>query len=147
MSSPIKLSLTSVVCGLLLLGCSRASQLTQANRFTECWRFQSVSDELYSLDFQAVIFPRSGVVAFNDSCRNLRLNMIYNNTQFPIGFDAFQRADENPTELIGIRGHAIVYMVGQEDPDVLTVRVVRLNRADVLTDHDTARLIAAMQAG
>jgi hypothetical protein len=70
--------------------------------------------------------------------------MIFNDTPLPSGFDAFSRANDNPFELIGIRGRAILSVGRQEDPDVMTVTVRRLVRGAVLPEDETRRMVAAM---
>lgn len=128
----------------LSCGCSRTSETTSSNRFLQCWAFRGGSDGLYDLDFRAIVYPREGVLSYNGTCPELRLQMIFNDTPLPPGFDAFSRANENRFELVGIRGRAIVSVEKQDDPDVMTVAVRRLVRGEVLTENETRRMVEAM---
>jgi hypothetical protein len=128
----------------LLFGCSRTAETASPSSFFQCWNFRGAPGGDYEFDFRAIVYPREGVLSFNESCPELRLRMIFNDTPVPAGFNAFRRADENRFELIGIGGRAIVSVGGQEDPDVMTVTVRRLVRASVLPENETQRMLAAM---
>lgn len=131
------------LCIALLCGCARRAEMTPASRFLQCWESRSSGSNLYEIDFQAIVYPREGVLSYNEACPELRLQMIFNDIPMPTGFDAFSRG-ENRFELVGIQGRAIVSVERQEDPNVMTVGVRRLVRGRVLTDNETRRIAAAM---
>jgi hypothetical protein len=140
----MKNPLAALCCAASLAGCSHSAQADTSARFFQCWGFRGAGAGQYEVDFQAIVYPRDGVLSYNASCPRLRLQMIFNDTPTPPGFDGFRRADENRFELIGIRGRAIVSVARQEDPDVVTVTVRRLVSGEVLNDDETRRLTAAM---
>lgn len=140
----MKKPLLALFCAAWFAGCSPPAQADTSSRFFQCWGFRSAGVRQYEVEFKAIVYPREGVLSYNELCPRLRLEMIFNDTPTPAGFDGFRRADENRFELIGIRGRAIVSVVRQEDPDVLTVAVRRLVQGEVLNDEETRRLTADM---
>jgi hypothetical protein len=129
----------------LLCACSKGTSPAPSAAFLRCWRFQPTSGAVGTIDFEAVIYPREGVLAYNAACPALTLQMIFNDTAMPSGFDAFERANGAHPRLVGIRGTALVMPGRVDHPGLMVVTVRRLIRGEVLSDADTARLLAEMQ--
>jgi hypothetical protein len=130
------------LCLVLLHSCEKSpgSDLTD-EQFLRCWDGQVVDHSLYRINFEAVIFPRAGVVSHNPSCPELRLKLHFRDASLPPDFDAFERAWQDRYQRIAIRGVALVQVDNRERSDLLSLRVRRLVRGEVLSGPEAARVL------
>jgi len=131
---------------LPLGGCAPAAHSERYERFFQCWQFSALPDRTYRVDFEAVAYPRGGVISYNGACPRLRLDMVFNDIPTPPGFYESLEDHSSRIELAGMRGRAIVSIGEQRDPSVLTVVVTRLVSVVILDKDETERLSAAMEA-
>lgn len=129
-------------CGALLLicSCARSSESSQYSAFFQCWGFVNTGSRLYELDFEALVYPRGGVISYNTECPELRLDMVFNDTVTPPGFRAIRDDYSMRIQLLGLRGRAVVFVDKEASPNMLTVTVRRLISGDVLADEETRRI-------
>jgi hypothetical protein len=111
--------------------------------FLRCWEAQPVG-ALRRIRFDAVMYPEAGVVSASRTCAKLRLTMRFGE-QLPAGFDAVERARQNPFEPLGIRGTAVVSVEKRENAELLIVRVRQLVEGRVLSRPETQRLLREME--
>jgi len=127
------------------LGCTWGSDGDVHRKFFDCWQIRRTGVEQYGLNFEAVVFPRVGVIAYNTACPELSLNMQFHDLAETPLFDPFRRADADPLALVGIRGRGVVTIPEtQDDPNTLTVRVSHVIDAVILNESETRRLAEAM---
>jgi len=143
--SPVVRWFLSVAAALALACCSSGERRPLDDEaFLGCWAGRR-EGALWRIHFDAVIFPRAGVVSASRTCDLVRLDMhFYGN--YPRNFDAFERARRNRFELVGIRGgEALVSIERREAPYLLVVKVERLISGQVLPPDDTDRLLKEME--
>jgi len=129
---------------LALLGCSKTPDVTPSD-FARCWKFRAIANGQYRTDFVAVIYPGSGMIAYNENCPDLRLVMNFAGVAPPAGFEGFDEAIRNRTRLIAFAGTAVVRVDRQISPRRLGVVVQRLDKAEILPSPQADRLIAKMK--
>lgn len=113
--------------------------------FLECWDARPLGNSVYLLRFEAVIFPREGVLASSRRCPNRRLLLEFEDTPLPTGFNAFEHADLDRTRSIGIRGLAQVSIDREDQDHLLVAKVRRLVEGTELSNVERARVVAAME--
>ena len=123
---------------------SEATGFVSSEPFRRCWNFQPVSASVGMINFQAIIYPREGVLSYSAACPALTLQLNFNDSPMPEGFDGFERANSRHPEPIGIRGTAVVEIERVDHPGLMIVNVRRLVRGEVLSSSETARLILQM---
>lgn len=102
-------------------------------QFLDCWQGRAAENGTRLIEFEAVFFPRNGVLSSSSICPELILNMQFRDGQFPE--DIVNRDPQSPHffDERGFKGAAIVSVVSRERPDMLIIRVERLVRRDNLS--------------
>ena len=92
------------------------------------------------MEFEAIVYPGHGTIAYNKSCPHLRMRMIFQGAIMPADFNVFAQREASDPGLWGIGGLAVVSMQQQQDPNAITVTVQRLISGQSLSDNEATVL-------
>lgn len=141
--SPLARILFCLGASTVLACCSSADPGPLDNEaFLRCWGAEPAG-ALRRIRFDAVIFPQEGVVSASRTCPLVRLELGFSRALY--SFEALERARRNRSELIGIRGVALVSIARRTGPYLLVVRVEQIRESEILSGPETQRLLRQME--
>jgi len=112
--------------------------------FSKCWQFEKIASNKFKVSFEAVIYPRSGVISYNQRCPRLRLSLIFKGKSNSLESKIFNTAEAKGFGITGFTGVAVILPERQNDRLVLPVLVESLTEARILPKDETDRLSKQM---
>lgn len=103
-----------------------------------------MGSSLREFPVDAVIFPRAGTLSAHPACPGLRLRLVFGRNSISPAFDAFEQADLDRTQPVGIRGIAVVSISRRLNPDLLLVNVHHFRDGVRLGPSETQELLRQM---
>jgi hypothetical protein len=110
------------------LGSACSERWKTDEEFLACWGGQPAANGMTRIQFEAVDYPRAGVLSSSPACPGLLLRLQFDNN-LPRGL----RLDPQHPEALdphGFRGVAVVFIVSREGPDRMVVRVHRVIQSE-----------------
>lgn len=132
----------SVIAAGLVGACSERSKTDE--EFLACWGGQPAGNGMTRIQFEAVDYPRSGVLSSSPACPELLLRLQFDNN-LPRGL----RLDPQHPDALdphGFRGVAVVSIVSREGSDRMIVRVQRVIQSETPLGPESRAIVERQSA-
>lgn len=134
------LPLVALILGLTSLrGGSKTDE-----EFLGCWGGQPAANGMARVQFEAVDYPRSGILSSSAACPGLLLHL-----QFDNNLPRALRSDSRRSDALsphGFRGVADVFVVARDGPQRMTVRVHRVIRSELPPSAESRAIVERQEA-
>jgi hypothetical protein len=133
----IKTFLIPLVALSLGSACSERSKTNE--EFLACWGGQPAANGMTRIQFEAVDYPRAGILSWSAACPGLLLHLQFDNN-LPSGLRLDPRRVD-ALDLHGFRGIAVVFVVSRDTPDRMTARVHRVIQSEIPPDAESRAIV------
>lgn len=128
----------------LILGLTHPQGSKTDEQFLACWSGQPAANGMARIQFEAVDYPRAGILSSSVTCPELLLHLQFNNN-----LPRALRSDPRHSDALsphGFRGVADVFVVAREGPQRMTVRVHRVIRSELPPSAESRAIVERQEA-